>query len=218
MFSGLVAYLGTVVELVPDPRGGAQLRIAAPGAVAEGVAPKDSVAIGGVCLTVVACDSETMTFDVVPETLERSALGALEAGSPVNVELSLRLGDRLGGHLVYGHVDATARITAKTAEGQGHRLTVELPPLLAPYIVEKGYVAVDGTSLTVAAVRGDRFEIALIPETLARTTFGTKGPGDPVNLEIDPIARYALAAASHYERMPAATSPSSDELAWAYEI
>ncbi len=218
MFSGLIAYLGTVAGLVSDPRGGVQLRVAAPGAVAEGVAPKDSVAIGGVCLTVVACDSETMTFDVVPETLERSALGALEVGSPVNVELSLRLGDRLGGHLVYGHVDATARIAAKAVEGQGHRLTVELPPPLAPYIVEKGYVAVDGTSLTVAAVRGDRFEIALIPETSARTTLGTKGPGDPVNLEIDPIARYALAAAAHYERAPASTSPSSDELAWAYEI
>jgi len=218
LFSGLIAYLGKVAGLVPDPRGGVQLRIASPGAVAEGVAPKDSVAIGGVCLTVVACDSETMTFDVVPETLERSALGALAVGSPVNVELSLRLGDRLGGHLVYGHVDATARIAAKVAEGQGHRLTVELPAALAPYIVEKGYVAVDGTSLTVAAVRGDRFEIALIPETSARTTLGSKGPGDPVNLEIDPIARYALAAAVHYERTSSTASPSSDELAWAYEI
>jgi riboflavin synthase len=218
LFSGLIAYLGTVAGLERDPRGGVRLRVRAPGAVAEGVAPKDSVAIGGVCLTVVAHDAETMSFDVVPETLDRSALGALGLGDPVNVELSLRLGDRLGGHLVYGHVDATARIVAKVPEGQGHRLTVELPPALARYVVEKGYVAVDGTSLTVAAVRGDRFEIALIPETSLRTTLGTKGPGDPVNLEIDPIARYALAAATQYEAPAPAPGPSSEELAWAYEI
>ncbi len=216
MFSGLIAYLGTVAALERDPRGGVRLRVAAPGAIAEGVAPKDSIAIGGVCLTVVEHDDTTMAFDVVPETLDRSALGALTVGSPVNVELSLRLGDRLGGHLVYGHVDATARIVAKVPEGQGHRLSVELPEALAPYIVEKGYVAVDGTSLTVAAVRGNVFDIALIPETSARTTLGTKGAGDPVNLEIDPIARYALGAAARYERP--ADGPSSDELAWAYEI
>ncbi len=216
MFSGLIAYLGTVAALDRDPRGGVRLRITAPGAVAEGVAPKDSIAIGGVCLTVVEHDESSMSFDVVPETLDRSALGALVVGSPVNVELSLRLGDRLGGHLVYGHVDATSRIRSKVPEGQGHRLTVELPPALAPYIVEKGYVAVDGTSLTVAAVRAGAFEIALIPETSVRTTFGSKGAGDPVNLEIDPIARYALAAVARYE--PHAAGPSSEELAWAYEI
>ncbi|MBD5635484.1 MAG: riboflavin synthase, partial [Candidatus Eremiobacteraeota bacterium] len=145
MFSGLIAYLGTVAALERDPPGGVRLRVAAPGAIAEGVSPEDTVTIGGVCLTVVEHDDTSMSFDVVPETLERSALGALAAGSPVNVELSLRLGDRLGGHLVYGHVDATARILAKAPEGQGHRLVVELPPALAPYIVEKGYVAVDGT-------------------------------------------------------------------------
>jgi riboflavin synthase len=217
LFSGLIAYLGTVASLERDVRGGVRLRIAAPGAVAEGVAPKDSIAIGGVCLTVVEHDDTTIGFDVVPETLDRSALGALAVGSPVNVELSLRLGDRLGGHLVYGHVDATARIRSKVEEGQGHRLSVELPATLAPYIVEKGYVAVDGTSLTVAAVRGGAFEIALIPETSARTTLGTKRAGDLVNLEIDPIARYALAAVARYETQPA-LGPSSEELAWAYEI
>jgi riboflavin synthase len=194
VFGGLIAHLGTVISCENDPRGGVRLRIEAPGAIAEGVAPKDSVAIGGVCLTVVAHDESSFLFDVVPETLERSALGALEPGSPVNVELSLRLGDRLGGHLVYGHVDATTRIVSKEPEGQGHRLVLETPPGLGRFIVEKGYVALDGVSLTVAAVRDGRFEIALIPETFARTTFGTKGPGDPVNLEVDPIARYALAA------------------------
>jgi len=214
VFSGLIAYLGTVASLERD-RGGVRLRIAAPDAIAEGVAVKDSIAIGGVCLTVVAFDATTIDFDVVPETLDRSALGALVAGAKVNMELSLRLGDRLGGHLVYGHVDATARIVSRIQEGQGHRLAVETPAAMAPYVVEKGYVAVDGVSLTVAAVQDGHFEIALIPETSARTTLGSKGPGDAVNLEIDPIARYALGAVSTYGR---GAGPSRDELAWAYEI
>lgn len=215
MFSGLIAYLGTVAALEPDPRGGLRLRITAPGAIAGGIEAKDSIAVSGVCLTVVSFDATTIDFDVVPETLDRSALGALVPGAAVNLELSLRLGDRLGGHLVYGHVDATARILAKVDEGQGHRLTVELPESMAPYVVEKGYVAVDGVSLTVAAAGAGHFDIALIPETSARTTLGSKGSGDSVNLEIDPIARYALGAAARYGR---GGRPSSDELAWAYEI
>lgn len=216
MFSGLIAHLGTVLALEPDPRGGARLRIEAPEAIGEGVEAKDSIAIDGACLTVVACDDRSFSFDVVPETLERSSLGALAAGENVNVELSLRLGDRLGGHLVYGHIDATAAIAAKTPEGQGHRLAIELPPALVPYVVEKGYVAVDGVSLTVASVAHGRFTIALIPETSARTSLGRKGAGDRVNLEIDPIARYALGAAERYA--PPAAVHASDELAWAYEI
>ncbi len=214
MFSGLIAYLGSVAAIERD-RGGVRLRIAAPDAIAEGIEPKDSIAISGVCLTVVAFDATTIDFDVVPETLDKSALGALVPGSPVNLELSLRLGDRLGGHLVYGHVDATARIVAKVDEGQGHRLSVETPAAMAPFVVDKGYVAVDGISLTVAAARDGHFEIALIPETSARTTLGHKGPGDLVNLEIDPIARYALSATAAYAR---GARPSSDALAWAYEI
>jgi riboflavin synthase len=198
MFSGLIAHRGTVARITPDLRGGVRLEIAASDAIAEGVEPKDSIAVNGVCLTVVAFDAQTVAFDVVPETLARSALGALEAGDPVNLELSLRLGDRLGGHLVYGHVDATAAILAKEPEGQGFRLTLERPPALVPFIVEKGYVAVDGVSLTVASVCGGRFDIALIPETAARTTLGPKRAGDLVNLEIDPIARYARAAADAY--------------------
>ncbi len=215
MFSGLIAYLGTVAALERDPRGGARLRVAAPEAIVGGIAIKDSIAVSGVCLTVVSYDDDTIDFDVVPETLERSALGALVPEAPVNIELSLRLGDRLGGHLVYGHVDASTPIATKVREGQGHRLALELPAALEPFVVEKGYVALDGISLTVAAVRDGRFEIALIPETSARTTLGNKGPGDPVNLEIDPIARYALSAAARYVR---GAGPSTDELAWAYEI
>ncbi len=217
MFGGLIAHLAEISAIVPDARGGVRLDVLAPAAIAEGVEPKDSIAISGACLTVVACDARIVSFDVVPETLERTKLGTLVTGDRVNLELSLRLGDRLGGHLVYGHVDATAHVRSVTAEGQGRRLVVELPPALRPYIVEKGYVAVDGTSLTVAAVRDDVFEIALIPETAARTTLGAATAGTCVNLEIDPIARYALAGAAAYAP-PATGGPSSDELAWAYEI
>jgi riboflavin synthase len=215
MFGGLIAHLGRVASLEGDPRGGKRLTVEAPEAIAEGVADKDSIAINGVCLTVAAHDARTCSFDVVPETLERSALGELRPGARVNLELSLRLGDRIGGHLVYGHVDATASILAKMPEGQGFRLSLGLPPGLEPFLVEKGYVALDGVSLTIAAVRAGRFEIALIPETLARTTFGTKGAGDRVNLEVDPIARYAAGSAAYYAH---GTEGTSDELAWAYEI
>jgi riboflavin synthase len=144
----------------------------------------------------------------------RSTFGALASDDPVNLELSLRLGDRLGGHLVYGHVDSTARILAKQPEGQGHRLTIATPASIALFIVEKGYVAVDGVSLTVASVAPGLFTIALIPETLKRTTLGTKGAGAAVNLEVDPVARYAQAAVAAYTQNGA----SHDELAWAYEI
>jgi riboflavin synthase len=198
MFSGLIAHRGIVAAAVPEPHGGLRLHVVAPEAIAEGVAPKDSIAIDGVCLTVVSHDDATVAFDGVPETLARSTLGTLRPGDVVNLELSLRMGDRLGGHFVYGHVDSTARVASKAVEGQGHRLTLELGNALAPYVVEKGYVALDGVSLTVAAVRGGYFEIALIPETSARTTLGKKDEGSIVNVEIDPIARYALAAAQQY--------------------
>jgi riboflavin synthase len=215
MFGGLIAHLARVAAVERDPRGGLRLTVEAPAALAEGVEAKDSISIDGVCLTVAALDARTCAFDVVPETLARSTLAGLEPGDPVNLELSLRLGDRIGGHLVYGHVDATTKIVSKTAEGQGCRLSLDVPPGLGPYLVEKGYVSLDGVSLTVAAMRVDRFEVALIPETLARTTLGSKGPGARLNLEIDPIARYALGAAEHYAHGSDATS---DELAWAYEI
>jgi riboflavin synthase len=194
----LIAHLGRVERIEGDAVRGVTLVIGAPDAVAQGIEVKDSIAVNGVCLTVTRVDTATMSFDVVPETLRRTGLGALHAGDPVNIELSLRLGDRLGGHLVYGHVDAETAIIAKEPEGQGVRLTLALPSALAPYIVEKGYITVDGTSLTVASVAAARFTIALIPETLARTTLGTKDTGASVNLEIDPIARYAYGAVAAY--------------------
>jgi len=215
MFTGLIGYLGTVNTAQRDPRGGLCLVIAAPDALSEGVEPKDSIAINGACLTVVSRTSSTVTFDVVPETLARSALGRLAQGDPVNVELALRLNDRVGGHLVYGHVDGTAEILAKEVEGQGHRLTLKATPDIARFIVEKGYVVLDGVSLTVAAVREGRFEVALIPETSARTAFGSKHAGDVVNVEADPVARYVLACVQPYVANGAA---SGAELDWAYDI
>jgi riboflavin synthase len=216
MFSGLIAHLGRVRSTTGSLATGMRLVVEAPDAVHDGVALGDSIAINGVCLTVVAFDATTFAFDVVPESIRRAGFSALAPGDPVNVELSLRLGDRLGGHLVYGHVDANATIIAKVAEGQGHRLTIARPPEIAALIVEKGYVAVDGVSLTVANASDGRFEIALIPETSRRTTLGTKVAGAQVNLEADPVARYAIGAMEAYRTV--ADQTTAAELAWAYEI
>jgi riboflavin synthase len=218
MFSGLIAHLGRVAALRGDVRNGMVLTVEAPAAVAEGVAEKDSIAINGVCLTVVAYDERTMTFDVVPESIVRAGFDALHEGDPVNVELSLRMGDRLGGHLVYGHVDANAQIVGKPEEGQGHRLQIVRPAAIGHLIVEKGFIAIDGVSLTIASVSPDAFTIALIPETSRRTSLGRKGPGARVNIEIDPVARYAFAAVEAYRTAEDAGVATSDELQWAYEI
>jgi riboflavin synthase len=200
MFSGLIAHSGTIAALAGSAESGVTLTIEAPDAIAQGVAVGDSVAVNGVCLTVVAWDAQTMRFDVVPETIRRAAFDSLHAGEFVNLELSLRMGDRLGGHLVYGHVDANAAVIARIPQGQGHWLTIALPAALRPFIVEKGYVTVDGVSLTVAEVTGERFAIALIPETSRRTTLGRKKPGDRVTLEVDPVARYVQGALDAYGR------------------
>jgi riboflavin synthase len=201
MFSGLIAHSGVVAEIHGDTQRGITLVIEAASALADGVSPGDSVAVNGVCLTVVELDERTMRFDVVPETIARAAFETLSRGDRVNVELSLRLGERLGGHLVYGHVDANAPIVRLEPEGQGFRMSVALPANLRPFIVEKGYVAVDGVSLTVAATTDAAFEIALIPETARRTTLGAKSPGDRVTIEVDPVARYVQGSlAAHASR------------------
>jgi riboflavin synthase len=191
MFTGLVRARGDVLESAPNPNGGNRLTIGA-GAIGRGAAPGESVAVNGVCLTVVSVEESAgaLTFDVVPETLSRSNLGSLAAGDAVNLEPSLRVGDALDGHVVYGHVDATATILRIDPEGQGVRMWCATPPALDPLICEKGYVALDGISLTVAAVDDGRFAVALIPETLARTTMRVKAPGDALNVEADPFARY----------------------------
>ncbi len=192
MFSGIVGYRGTIVTLQRD-RGGASLRIACEGTLAEEPEAKDSIAIDGVCLTAARVENENIDFDVVPETLARTTLGDRAPGDVVNVEYAMRMGDRIGGHFVYGHVDTTARVLSVEEEGQGKRVRFERPPRLAFATVEKGFVAVDGISLTVAATGSDWFEIALIPETLARTTLELRKAGDRCNIEIDPLARYARA-------------------------
>lgn len=194
MFSGVIGHRGTVVLVCALEIGGLRLGLRCDDASDERVEPKDSIAINGVCLTVTAIEDNQLDFDVVPETLARSTLGTLEPGDLVNVEFSLRLGDRMGGHFVYGHVDATGAIVQRTREGQGERLQIEVPPRLAHMICEKAFVSIDGVSLTVAAIGPGYIEIALIPETLARTTLGARRAGDRVNLEVDPLARYAAAA------------------------
>ncbi|HTU69614.1 MAG TPA: riboflavin synthase [Candidatus Baltobacteraceae bacterium] len=196
MFSGLIGYRGEVVASEPRPDGGATLVLTAGGVQREKPEVKDSIAVDGVCLTVTRIEGERIAFDVVPETIARSTLGALRPGDSVNLEYSLRVGDRMGGHFVYGHVDATAAVLRRMPEGQGERIRIERPAELAPMIVEKAFIAVDGVSLTVAAAGEGWFEIALIPETLARTTLGARPAGSRVNLEVDPLARYVHAAVS----------------------
>ncbi len=192
MFSGLIAYSGTVQHVQPLPEGGLRLRIRCENASDEEVEPKDSIAINGVCLTATSVDHNVIDFDVIPETIARTNLGGLGEGDMVNVEYSLRLGDRLGGHFVYGHVDAAVQVLSRTPEGQGERMRIALPPALARYVCEKAFISVDGVSLTVARADAEWFELALIPETLRRTTLGARRAGDAVNLEIDPLARYAV--------------------------
>lgn len=150
----------------------------------------DSVAVDGVCLTVVSGDDATLAFDVVPETIARSTLGAFEAGSLVNVEPALRLGDELGGHIVQGHVDGVGRVRSSEPEGDGRRMWIEASPDVLRTCVEKGSITVSGVALTIAELSGDAFAVALVPHTLATTTLGELGPGDEVNLEADVIGKH----------------------------
>src|SRR5476651_1215096 len=188
IFTGSIRALGAV-KGIQNRDGGVRLSVDA-ARLEDEPAPGDSIAVNGVCLTVAANDGAVLDFDVIPETLARSNLGQLSVGADVNLESSLKVGDRLDGHLVYGHIDATAAIVRIEPEGQGIRMWCAMPAVLAPLVCEKGYVALDGISLTVAAVEGADFAVALIPETLKRTTLGRKRPGDVLNIEADPVARY----------------------------
>jgi len=188
MFTGIVEELGEVTALT-DRGDSVRLTVRGP-LVLEGARHGDSVAVNGVCLTVVDTDGETFTADVMRETLDRSALGALAAGSPVNLERPMRLDGRLGGHLVQGHVDGTGRIEQRTASEHWEVVRISLPPDLERYVVHKGSITVDGVSLTVASVAPGELTVSLIPTTLAMTTLGRKGVGDPVNLEVDVVAKY----------------------------
>jgi riboflavin synthase len=191
MFTGIVEELGETVA-VDDLGDAARLTVRGP-RVTQDVANGDSIAVNGVCLTVASTSGDTFTADVMRETLSRSGLGALTPGTPVNLECSVRLADRLGGHLVQGHVDGTGTIVSRTPADHWDVVRIGLPPgpaSLARYIVAKGSVAVDGISLTISSVSATWFEVSLIPETLKRTTLGAKQPGQTVNLEVDVIAKY----------------------------
>ena len=187
MFTGLVREVGTV-EAFDRGDGGARLRVRTDlaGELREG----DSVAVAGACLTVAALDESAFEADAINQTLSLTTLGALNAGDPVNLEPPLRAGDRLGGHLVQGHVDGVARVVDVRADGASRRVRVELPRELGRYVAAQGSVAIDGVSLTVAAVDGLIVEVALIPETLARTTLGRLEPEGRVNVEVDLVARH----------------------------
>ena len=187
MFTGLVATRGRVRALEPTA-GGARLAVETP--LASELAPGDSVAVNGVCLTAVDASPDGFTADVVAETLRRSSLGPLAVGGEVNLELPLRPSDRLGGHMVQGHVDGTGTVESVIADGSAHLMRVAASPEILRYVVEKGSIAVDGVSLTVVEVDDDGFSAALIPETLERTTLGTARAGLEVNLEVDVLAKY----------------------------
>lgn len=188
MFTGIVEELGRVVEVEPLPEA-ARLSISGP-LVTSDAAHGDSIAVNGVCLTVVTVEDGVFTVDVIKETLDRSALGALRPGSPVNLERAVRADQRLGGHIVQGHVDGTGVLLSRSPAEHWDVIRVSLPRDLSRYVVEKGSIAVDGVSLTVAAVDDESFSIGLIPTTLQKTTLGNKEPGEPVNLEVDVIAKY----------------------------
>lgn len=192
MFTGIVEELGEVSEIEQAGAfAGDAVRLSVRGPlVTADAAHGDSIAVNGVCLTVTAVGGGRFTADVMKETLDRSSLGALTAGSPVNLERAAKVSDRLGGHIVQGHVDAKAEIVERVSGSQWENVRFSLPPDLARYIVEKGSITVDGVSLTVASVAADSFTVSLIPTTLDLTTLGAKGIGAPVNLEADVIAKY----------------------------
>jgi riboflavin synthase len=193
VFTGIIEELGTVVGWQAD-----HSRLAVRGeTVTADARHGDSIAVNGVCLTVVDVEDSVFTADVMKETFDRSSLAALAEGHPVNLERAATLATRLGGHLVQGHVDGVATITARTPGEHWEVVRFTLPAELDRYVVEKGSITVDGISLTVSAVGAGYFEVSLIPTTLKLTTLGHKGVGDPVNLEVDVVAKYVEKLVAH---------------------
>jgi riboflavin synthase len=197
VFTGIVEELGEVVSVEPLPgREGPEserraARLAVRGRlVTSDAGHGDSIAVNGVCLTLVTTEDGVFTADVMNETLQRSSLGAAAPGSRVNLERAVRVSDRLGGHVVQGHVDGTGEVLAVTPDEHWTVVRISLPPALARYVVEKGSITVDGVSLTVSGLPDGAFEVSLIPTTLAATTLGIRRPGDLVNLEVDVMAKY----------------------------
>ena len=187
MFTGLVAGMGSVSAVRPDGDG-VRIEVATP--LGAELAPGDSIAVNGVCLTAVDPGPDGFRADVMAETLRRSSLGPLGQGDAVNLELPLRASDRLGGHIVQGHVDGVGTVESASDEGFARIVRIEAGPEVLRYVVEKGSIAIDGVSLTVASVDDAGFTVSLIPETLERTTLGDATPGRVVNLEVDVLAKY----------------------------
>lgn len=187
MFTGLIADIGEVVSCERDERG-AELEIQTP--LAAELSAGDSIAVNGVCLTATAVGRGEFRTQAIAETLRRSSLSGLEPGSHVNLELPLRVGDRLGGHIVQGHVDGVASVHTVQQDGVSRVITVELPAELVRHVVLKGSIALDGVSLTISGLEGPRLSVSLIPETLERTTLGARQPGDLVNVEVDVLAKH----------------------------
>ncbi|GGP77332.1 riboflavin synthase [Streptosporangium pseudovulgare] len=200
MFTGIVEELGEIAAVEPLPDA-ARLSVRGPVVTAD-ARHGDSIAVNGVCLTVVEVDGDVFTADVMKETLDRSSLGALRPGSPVNLERAVRADARLGGHIVQGHVDGTGTLLSREPGEHWEVVRISLPAELNRYVVEKGSIAVDGVSLTVAGVDGESLTVSLIPTTLRLTTLGAKRPGDPVNLEADVIAK-------HVEKLTAGYVPGA---------
>ena len=204
MFTGIVKELGEVAGVETSAEG-ARLRISAE--LAEELGGGDSIAVDGACLTATSVTGGEFEADVMHQTLGLTTLGRLEPGSRVNLELPLRASDRLGGHVVQGHVDGTGTVAELSDDGFAQRLRVELPDELLPYVVEHGSIAIQGVSLTIAALTDDAVEVSLIPETLERTTLGAVGPGDRLNIECDVLARYVRRQLETDSRL----SPLSEE-------
>jgi riboflavin synthase len=191
MFTGLVSERGRLItDPVPSGQGGVRLAVGMSPGLAARLATGDSLAVSGVCLTVTEKGEDRVTVELSPETLARTNLSSLRGGDEVNLEPALRMGDALGGHMVQGHVDATAEVVGRRDLAEHRVLAFSIPPELAPFLVEKGSVTVDGVSLTVSTLQADRFEVALIPHTLEITTLSERVPGDRVNLEVDVLGKY----------------------------
>jgi riboflavin synthase len=188
VFTGIVELIGTLRE-VEHASGGTRLRIDL-GALADGARLGDSICVSGACLTIDQLDGSLARFDVSPETRRKTTIAGWKAGRSVNLERALRVGDRLGGHIVSGHVDGVGRLVERRREGDSERFTFVLPDGGAVKVIEKGSLAIDGVSLTTWDCRGARCSVAVIPHTLGRTTLADLRPGDPVNLEQDPIGRW----------------------------
>lgn len=207
MFSGIVEQIGRIIRLSPRSAH-TRLELDA-GSLLENSLPGASVAINGACLTLTETRAGLAAFDVVPETLRLTNLGALRSGDLVNVERSLRVGDRIDGHFVQGHIDGLGRIVSNGADSGGWSLSIAAPRELTPFLVRKGSITIDGVSLTIASVSGDTFSVALIPTTLERTTLGQRRAGDAVNLETDILARLIVSRLDAHIRGGAPAAPEA---------